>query len=145
MTNSRRHKADVRIRIASISLTHPVTLTLPSKSSVPCVFWMVPSQFSAASRAYSRSLKPCGDRRTKYKVPRLIFVNKMDRLGADFMTVVKQVRDRLGANAVPIQIPIGAESELKGVVDLITMKGYLFEDAFGKKPTEVRVSAGTAG
>ena len=74
---------------------------------------------------------------TKYNVPRLVFVNKMDRMGADFYSVVKQVRERLGANAVPLQIPIGAESEFKGVVDLITMKGYLFEDTFGKRPTEI--------
>lgn len=73
----------------------------------------------------------------KYKVPRMAFVNKMDRAGADFFSVVKQVRDRLGANAVPIQIPIGAEADFKGVVDLITMKGYVYSDAFGKKPEEI--------
>ena len=73
----------------------------------------------------------------KYKVPRMAFVNKMDRAGADFFTVVKQVRDRLGANAVPIQIPIGAEADFKGVVDLITMKGYVYSDAFGKLPEEI--------
>ncbi|MGC4045576.1 MAG: elongation factor G [Armatimonas sp.] len=73
----------------------------------------------------------------KYKVPRMAFVNKMDRAGADFFSVVKQVRERLGANAVPIQIPIGAEGDFKGVVDLITMKGYMYSDAFGKKPEEI--------
>jgi elongation factor G len=74
---------------------------------------------------------------TKYKVPRIVFVNKMDRMGADFFTVVKQVRDRLGANAVPLQIPIGAESDFKGIVDLVTMKAFVFEDTFGKMPTEI--------
>ncbi|MBC8142189.1 MAG: elongation factor G [Armatimonadetes bacterium] len=74
---------------------------------------------------------------TKYKVPRVVFVNKMDRMGADFYQVVKQVRERLGANAVPLQIPIGAEGEFKGVVDLITMKAYTFSDTFGKKPEEI--------
>jgi elongation factor G len=77
----------------------------------------------------------------KYKVPRMAFVNKMDRMGADFLTVVKQVRDRLGANAVPIQIPIGAEGDFRGVVDLITMKAYVFEDNFGKKPEEIECPA----
>jgi elongation factor G len=78
---------------------------------------------------------------TKYQVPRLIFVNKMDRMGADFLTVVGQVRDRLGANAVPVQLPIGAESEFKGIIDLIEMKAYVFSDAFGKKPEEVEIPA----
>ena len=81
----------------------------------------------------------------KYKVPRMAFVNKMDRAGADFFTVVKQVRDRLGANAVPIQIPIGAEADFKGVVDLITMKGYVYSDAFGKLPEEIDCPAELAG
>ena len=64
----------------------------------------------------------------RYKVPRIAFVNKMDRIGADFEAVVSQMRERLGANAVPIQIPIGAESDLKGVIDIIEMKAYVFKD-----------------
>ena len=63
-----------------------------------------------------------------YGVPRIAFVNKMDRTGADFFNCVETMRDRLGANAVPVQCPIGAESEFKGMVDLITMKAYLFRD-----------------
>ena len=58
----------------------------------------------------------------KYSVPRLAFVNKMDRAGADFFRVVDQIEERLGANAVPIQVPIGAEENFKGVIDLIRMK-----------------------
>ena len=58
----------------------------------------------------------------KYNVPRMVFVNKMDRQGADFMRVVDQIRDRLGAKAVPLQLPIGAEDSFEGVVDLIRMK-----------------------
>ena len=65
----------------------------------------------------------------KYKVPRLIFVNKMDRAGANFVRVVKQVRDRLGANPVPVQLPIGAEENFAGVVDLIAMKAIYWDDA----------------
>jgi elongation factor G len=64
----------------------------------------------------------------KYKVPRLGFVNKMDRSGADFFNVVAQIKDRLGANAVPLQVPIGAEAEFKGVVDLISKKGIVWND-----------------
>src|SRR3954465_9216426 len=62
----------------------------------------------------------------RYKVPRIGFVNKMDRSGADFLMVVKQVREMLGAKAVPLQLPIGAEDDFKGVVDLIKMKGIIW-------------------
>jgi len=65
----------------------------------------------------------------RYKVPRVGFVNKMDRIGADFLMVVQQVRDMLGAKAVPLQLPIGAEDNFKGVVDLITMKSIVWDDA----------------
>ncbi|MBC7826738.1 MAG: elongation factor G [Chitinophagaceae bacterium] len=65
----------------------------------------------------------------RYKVPRIGFVNKMDRAGADFLMVVKQVREMLGAKAVPLQLPIGAEEDFIGVVDLITMKGVIWDMA----------------
>ena len=65
----------------------------------------------------------------RYRVPRIGFVNKMDRIGADFLMVVKQVREMLGANSVPLQLPIGAEDNFKGVVDLIQMKGIIWDDA----------------
>ena len=74
-----------------------------------------------------------------YGVPRMIFVNKMDRLGADFDNAVKTVHDRLGANALPIQIPIGAESDFKGMLDLLERKAYVYEieDAVEHKVIEV--------
>ena len=65
----------------------------------------------------------------KYQVPRIAFVNKMDRTGADFLRVVKQVEERLGSNPVPIQLPIGAEDGFKGVVDLIRMKAIIWDEA----------------
>jgi len=64
----------------------------------------------------------------RYKVPRIGFVNKMDRTGADFFAVVKDVRDKLGANAIPLQIPIGAEESFRGVVDLMTNKAIIWDD-----------------
>jgi elongation factor G len=64
----------------------------------------------------------------KYKVPRMIFVNKMDRTGADFFMVENQVAERLKANPVPVQIPIGAEENFKGIVDLIKMKAIVWDD-----------------
>ncbi len=65
----------------------------------------------------------------KYKVPRIGFVNKMDRSGADFFSVVAQIRERLGANPVPLQVPIGAEAEFLGVVDLINNRGMVWNES----------------
>ena len=64
----------------------------------------------------------------KYQVPRIAFVNKMDRLGADFFRVVQMIKDRLGARAVPLQLPIGAEDKFIGVIDLVHMKAIVWED-----------------
>lgn len=69
----------------------------------------------------------------KYHVPRIVFVNKMDRVGANFYNVEQQIKDRLKANPVPLQIPIGAEDDFKGVVDLVNMKALVWED--DTKPT----------
>ena len=64
----------------------------------------------------------------KYSVPRIIYVNKMDRTGANFFEVLNQVHDKLGANAVPVQIPMGKEDEFKGMIDLVRMKAYFYND-----------------
>jgi len=79
----------------------------------------------------------------KYKVPRMIFVNKMDRTGADFFNVEKQVNERLKANPVPIQIPIGAEENFQGVVDLVKMKALVWDDdaAMGSAYSEEEIPA----
>ena len=70
----------------------------------------------------------------KYQVPRMVFVNKMDRPGADFFRVVEQIKTRLGSSPVPLQIPIGAEDSFKGVVDLLTMKSIIWdEESMGMK------------
>ena len=65
---------------------------------------------------------------SKYNVPRMAFVNKMDRAGADFLRVVEQIKDRLGSNPVPVQLPIGAEDNFKGVIDLIRMKAIYWNE-----------------
>ena len=78
----------------------------------------------------------------RYKVPRMGFVNKMDRSGADFLNVVKQVREMLGAKAVPLQLPIGAEDGFKGVVDLIRMKGIIWNnETQGSTYDEIEIPA----
>ena len=75
----------------------------------------------------------------RYKVPRLVFVNKMDRMGANFLRVREQIRARFGSNAVPIQLPIGSEAELIGIVDLVKMKAYIYKDEIGKDIDEVDI------
>ena len=70
---------------------------------------------------------------TKYSVPRLAYVNKMDITGANFFRVVKMMREKLHANAVPIQLPIGAESTFKGIIDLVQMKAEIYQDDLGTK------------
>ncbi|MFQ3548536.1 MAG: elongation factor G [Armatimonadota bacterium] len=75
----------------------------------------------------------------KYRVPRIAFVNKMDRVGADFFNVASKIKERLGGNAVPIQIPWGAESEFRGVVDLVKLKAYHYNDDLGNTYDEVEI------
>lgn len=75
----------------------------------------------------------------RYQVPRICFINKMDRVGASFDRSVEMIRERLGANPIPVQIPIGVESDFLGVVDLIRMRGITWEDELGAKPEFVDV------
>jgi elongation factor G len=84
----------------------------------------------------------------KYRVPRIAYVNKMDIIGADFYNVIEMMKDRLGANPVPIQIPIGSEDTFKGIVDLIHQKAYIYTNDMGTEiqeteiPEELREKAG---
>jgi len=75
----------------------------------------------------------------RYKVPRIAFVNKMDRTGANFFKVYEQIKDRLKANAVPIQIPIGGEGEFEGIIDLVRMKAVIYKDDLGKNIEETDI------
>jgi elongation factor G len=77
----------------------------------------------------------------KYGVPRIAFVNKMDRIGADFYRAVETMGDRLGANAVPVQLPIGAEAEFEGIVDLVEMKALVYKDDLGAEWEEIEIPA----
>lgn len=77
----------------------------------------------------------------RYGVPRIAYVNKMDIIGADFLQVIQSMRDKLGANAVAIQLPIGAENDFKGVIDLIERKAYIYKDDLGKEPEQVEIPA----
>ena len=75
----------------------------------------------------------------RYSVPRMVFVNKMDRTGADFLKVHNQIKDRLKANAVPIQLPIGAEGDLSGIIDLVSNKAYLYKNDLGTDIEEAAI------
>lgn len=77
----------------------------------------------------------------RYKVPRIAFVNKMDRTGANFYKVYDQIRDRMRANAVPVQLPIGSESDFKGIVDLVRMKAFIYNNDQGTDISETEVPA----
>jgi elongation factor G len=77
----------------------------------------------------------------KYAVPRIAFINKMDRIGADFEGSLKTMETRLGANAVPVQIPIGSESEFKGIIDLLGMKAIVYKDDLGKEQDVIDIPA----
>ncbi|MCL6554337.1 MAG: elongation factor G, partial [Firmicutes bacterium] len=77
----------------------------------------------------------------RYRVPRIIYINKMDRTGADFLRTVAMVRERLGANAVPVQLPIGAEDGFEGVVDLIRMRSVIYLDDLGTRSDETDIPA----
>ncbi|MEC0664571.1 elongation factor G [Priestia flexa] len=76
---------------------------------------------------------------TTYGVPRVVFVNKMDKIGADFLYSVKTIHDRLGANAHPIQLPIGAEDQFTGIIDLVEMKAYHYGDDLGTDIQEIEI------
>ena len=78
---------------------------------------------------------------TEYKVPRMIFVNKMDKLGADFQFSLNTIGDRLGVNYAPIQWPIGAENEFNGIIDLLTRKAYHYDGGEKEEPTEIEIPA----
>src|SRR3974377_1898499 len=81
----------------------------------------------------------------KYNIPRMIFVNKMDKIGADFYASVASVIDRLGAKVLVLQLPIGAESDFKGIVDLVRMKGVVWdEDTLGASFRAIAIPAGLA-
>ncbi len=75
----------------------------------------------------------------RYEVPRIAFVNKMDRTGANFFKVYQQICDRLKANAVPIQIPVGTESEFRGIVDLVRMRAKIYQDDLGKNIEDTEI------
>ena len=78
---------------------------------------------------------------TTYGVPRIVFINKMDAIGADFLMAANTIWQRLGAKSAPIQLPIGAESQFKGIIDLVEMKAFMYLDDLGNKIDEIEIPA----
>src|SRR4028119_2154587 len=137
---------------ASTSSTPPAPSTSRSKWSARRPSWTGRSRCAGPAAAAARAAGPRSEtvwrQADKYGVPRIAFINKMDRIGANFDSVVGQIRTKLGKNAVPLQIPIGAEDKFKGVIDLVSMKALVFKDeTLGAKydveeiPAELREEA----
>src|SRR6195952_495530 len=82
---------------------------------------------------------------TKYKVPRICFINKMDRVGADFEMSVNSIRDRLGARPIPVQYPIGSEDNFQGVIDLIEQKALIWKDELGENIQTMEIPSDLEG
>ncbi len=136
--------------IASTSSIRPGTWTSRSRSSGASASSMARSSCSMAWPASSRSPRRSGARPTATACPRFCFINKLDRTGADFWRGVASIKERLGANAVPIQIPIGREDQFKGVIDLVEMKAIYYRDDLGNQidvvdiPDDLRAEADEA-
>src|ERR1700716_2310527 len=124
--------------ITSTSSTRRDTSTSPSKSSARCGCWMAHVWSTMPSPVCSRSRKRCGGRRNKTKGPRLAFINKMDRQGAEFFKSYDHIKSRLKGNPVPIQLPVGAEEKFEGVIDLVIMKAIYWDESTQGMKYEVR-------
>ena len=85
------------------------------------------------NQGWSHKLKPFGRQATKYNVPRVVFVNKMDAIGADFEMATDTIRTRLGIKTAPIQIPIGVEDHFDGLIDIVEQKAHMFADLTQKR------------
>jgi len=103
----------------------PGHVDFTSRWSARCASLMAPSQCSTAKRVSSRSLSRFGGRR-QVRRPRICFVNKMDKIGADFYFSVRTMEERLGANVIPIQLPVGSEGDFEGVIDLVEMNAKVW-------------------
>ena len=121
-------------RINIIDTPGHVDFTIEVERQSACAGWRgYRLVFGRWCRAPDRNRLASG---RQIQVPRMIFVNKMDRTGADFLRVIEQIKDRLGANPVPVQLNIGAEEDFKGVIDLVRMKPFT-----GMKKIWVRASS----
>lgn len=132
-TNWRNHQINIIDTPGHVDFTIEVERSMRVLDGVIAVFCSVGGVQPQSETVWRQA--------NRYHVPRIAFINKMDRTGANFFKVYQQLRDRLGANAVPIQVPIGAEGDFSGVVDLVTMRARLYHDDLGEKIEDIDIPA----
>lgn len=132
-TNWREHRINIIDTPGHVDFTIEVERSMRVLDGVIAVFCSV-----GGVQPQSETVWRQADR---YKVPRIAFVNKMDRTGANFFKVYEQVRDRLRANAVPIQIPIGSENDFQGIVDLVRMRAKIYNNDIGTEIEDTEIPA----
>ena len=132
-------KAGVKHRINIIDTPGHVDFTVEVQRSLRVLDGSV--TVMCAKGGVEPQSEPVWRQANDYSVPRMIYVNKMDIMGADFFNVVKMVKERLHANGIPIQLPIGAEDTFKGIIDLMTMKAEIYYDEMGKEFGEEDIPA----
>ncbi|MGB3492370.1 MAG: elongation factor G [Elainellaceae cyanobacterium] len=135
-TNWREHRINIIDTPGHVDFTIEVERSMRVLDGVIAVFCSV-----GGVQPQSETVWRQADR---YHVPRIAFINKMDRTGANFFKVYDQLRDRLRANAVPIQIPIGSEDEFKGVIDLVNMRARIYNDDLGMDMDDVEIPVDVA-
>ncbi len=132
---------DVERTTASTSSTRPATSTSPSRSSARCACSTARSRCSTRSPACEPQSETVWRQADKYHVPRIAYINKMDRIGADFDRGVQTMIDRLGAHPMPIQLPIGAEADFAGIIDLVENQAIIYKDDLGKEQEVIEIPA----
>ncbi|MBY0403791.1 MAG: elongation factor G [Cyanobacteria bacterium] len=141
-TSWKNHQINIIDTPGHVDFTIEVERSLRVLDGVVAVFCAVGGVQSQSETVWRQA--------NRYKVPRMVFVNKMDRVGARFERVVEQIKKRLGANAHPIQLPIGSEDTFKGIIDLISEKAYIYKNDIGTDieeteiPEEFKAEAATA-
>jgi len=127
----KKHQINIIDTPGHVDFTMEVERSLRVLDGVVAVFCAVGGVQSQSETVWRQS--------NRYEVPRIVFVNKMDRIGANFLRVAEQVRTRLQGNAYPIQIPIGSEENFKGIVDLISQKAYIYSNDLGTDVQETEI------
>ncbi|NMF83875.1 elongation factor G [Nodosilinea sp. P-1105] len=132
-TNWREHQINIIDTPGHVDFTIEVERSMRVLDGVIAVFCSVGGVQPQSETVWRQA--------NRYSVPRIAFVNKMDRTGANFFKVYDQLRDRLGANAVAVQIPIGAEADFQGVVDLVSMRARIYHDDLGQNMEDTDIPA----
>ena len=127
----KNHQVNIIDTPGHVDFTMEVERSLRVLDGVVAVFCAVGGVQSQSETVWRQS--------NRYEVPRIVFVNKMDRIGANFLRVAEQVRTRLQANAYPIQLPIGSEENFKGIIDLISQKAYIYSNDLGTDIQETEI------